>query len=366
MTGSVALDVVIGLAFMYLMYSLFATIIMEIIANWLGLRARNLKYSLKRMLIDDEYKSDSAFWRLKLPSYVLGIYITVKDLIGIGNAENKTGNLLNSFYKQPSIKYLGNGGLFSKPSYLTASNFSKALLDSLKQDQVGQTLLSKIQSGINAISSKDTKRHIQSLLDDANNDLQKFTVLLENWFDDTQERSIGWFKRNNQVWLLFIGLFMAVSFDASTLKMAHKLSYDKDAREQLVQIASSYVENNKQLPTRKDTLAYEANLKILNAQKKEIQDQLNEAHAILRSKTIDFNVTLNPSTWIKAFCTFWCTLKSDLWGYFLTALAISLGAPFWFDLLNKLVKLRVSVQQPARSAKAGGTGSDQSILNRVG
>ena len=29
-------------------------------------------------------------------------------------------------------------------------------------------------------------------------------------------------------------------------------------------------------------------------------------------------------------------------GYFLTVLALSLGAPFWFDLLNKLIKLRTS------------------------
>ena len=27
-------------------------------------------------------------------------------------------------------------------------------------------------------------------------------------------------------------------------------------------------------------------------------------------------------------------------GWIITALAISLGAPFWFDLLNKLVKFR--------------------------
>ena len=30
-------------------------------------------------------------------------------------------------------------------------------------------------------------------------------------------------------------------------------------------------------------------------------------------------------------------------GWLITALAISLGAPFWFDLLNKLMKLRSSV-----------------------
>ena len=54
MTGSVALDVVIGLIFIYLLFSLFGTIIMEIINSLLGLRARNLRYALRRMLMDEK------------------------------------------------------------------------------------------------------------------------------------------------------------------------------------------------------------------------------------------------------------------------------------------------------------------------
>ncbi|MFT7158465.1 MAG: hypothetical protein ACI8Q1_003497 [Parvicella sp.] len=358
MTGSVALDVVIGLVFIYLLYSLFATIIMEMISNWIGLRARNLKHSINRMLVDDQYKSQTAFWSLKIPAYFLGIYITIKDYFGVAGKSSEEKKLFFDFYNQPSIKYLSNGGLFSKPSYLTARNFSKALLDSLKNDQVGNNPLTKIQNGINALpSSSDTKAHIQSLLNDANNDLQKFKILIENWFEDTQERSIGWFKRNNQIWLLIIGLIMAVSFDANTLKMAKKLSYDKDARDQLVQMASDYVEKYPVLPnTPKDTL-YEKNLEILIQQREDIRKQIDGAHAILGNEQAKF---IGP--WCMCF---WTKLFDDFWGYALTALAISLGAPFWFDLLNKLVKLRGSVQQPARASQGNtkNTGSGQSILD---
>jgi hypothetical protein len=358
MTGSVALDVVIGLVFIYLLYSLFATIIMEIISNWIGLRARNLKHSINRMLVDDEYGSESRIWSLKIPAYFIGIVLTIRDFLGLVKKSDKKKKLFFEFYDQPSIKYLSNGGIFTKPSYLTAGNFSKALLDSLKKDQVGNTPLTKIQNGINALASgSDTRAHIQSLLDDANNDLEKFRVLLENWFEDTQERSIAWFKRNNQVWLLIIGILMAVSFDASTFKMAKKLSYDKEAREQLVKMASDYIKENprpKEAPS--DTL-YEENLKILNEQKKETQEQINSAHAILGNEN---------STFIAPWCgCFWRKLFDDFLGYFITALAISLGAPFWFDLLNKLVKLRGSVQEPTRSeqGKANLANSNQEILD---
>jgi hypothetical protein len=33
-------------------------------------------------------------------------------------------------------------------------------------------------------------------------------------------------------------------------------------------------------------------------------------------------------------------------GWLLTAVALSLGAPFWFDLLNKLVNMRHGMQKP--------------------
>ena len=60
MLDNVALNVVIGLVFIYLLYSLFATVLSEIIATKLGLRARNLKEAVDRMLNDGE--DNKKFW----------------------------------------------------------------------------------------------------------------------------------------------------------------------------------------------------------------------------------------------------------------------------------------------------------------
>ena len=46
-----------------------------------------------------------------------------------------------------------------------------------------------------------------------------------------------------------------------------------------------------------------------------------------------------------------CSSGRRLLGYLLTALALSLGAPFWFDLLNKLMKLRGAVATPTSDDK---------------
>jgi hypothetical protein len=54
MTGSIAIDVVIGLVFIYLLYSLLATVVAEIISTNLGLRSKNLREAIDRMINDEK------------------------------------------------------------------------------------------------------------------------------------------------------------------------------------------------------------------------------------------------------------------------------------------------------------------------
>ena len=41
----------------------------------------------------------------------------------------------------------------------------------------------------------------------------------------------------------------------------------------------------------------------------------------------------------------------NAFGWFLTAAALTLGAPFWFDLLNQFINLRGAGAKPAREDK---------------
>ncbi|MBL7832512.1 MAG: hypothetical protein JNK18_01085, partial [Cyclobacteriaceae bacterium] len=51
-------------------------------------------------------------------------------------------------------------------------------------------------------------------------------------------------------------------------------------------------------------------------------------------------------------CLFWAGLKQNLMGWLITILAVSLGAPFWYDMLNKLVDLRSAGKKPAPAPAA--------------
>ena len=351
MTGNVALDIAIGLVFTYLLYSLFASIIMEIVLVFLGIRAWNLRFSIYRMLRDEK-----SYGRL------LGFFITTGNslLIWAGFTPNKRSFLFNKFFRRPNIKRLAEGGFFSKPSYLSSENFSKALVESLKEGQIGTNELSKIQQGINNIPAKtnrETKEHIQGLLEEANNDLKKFKFLLEQWYDDTQERAIGWFKRKTQVILLFIGFYLATAFNLNTIDIAKKLSVDKEARDQMVQLAIAYTEkyNQSNDGTKVD---YKDQLDSLNQARKFIQTEINQANSVLAIKAPE---TMNPM-----YKCFWEPLECGFGGILLTALAISLGAPFWFDLLNRFVKLRSAVQQPVTKASSQKKIEDVSLIDRKG
>src|SRR5258707_177615 len=106
MFNSVVLDVFIGLIFIYLLYSLLATILQEIISRKLTLRSRNLLKAIRIMLDDSDTKSN------KLAMYWMDYKLWKKYVSAAAPVK-----FSEAFYKHPSIKYLGENGLKSKPSY---------------------------------------------------------------------------------------------------------------------------------------------------------------------------------------------------------------------------------------------------------
>ena len=238
MIDNVALDVVIGLVFIYLLYSLFATILMEIISSSFGLRARNLSYALRRMLMDEETDAapedpDHPLIKPKRPiqlriwSYVKAIFFeTIASIVQVsGRTINmKNPELYERFFNQPSIRTLSSGGLNNKPSYLSPENFTKALMDSLKENTPDVGLLASVEEGIaNLPEGSETKRYLQSLLNDSNYDLVKFKILLEDWYNNTMDRATGWFKRSVRVVLIIIGFGIAIVFNVDSLAIIKKL-----------------------------------------------------------------------------------------------------------------------------------------------
>jgi hypothetical protein len=332
MTGSVALDVVIGLVFIYTLYSLLTTTITEIIATEIRLRPKFLVKGIRRMLDDD----------------------------------SGTSIFSEAFFRQPLIKYLAKDST-KKPAYLAARNFSKILFDVLKLngteslrkengDTGVESELKKIQAVLNdpqsPLAKSETVVFLKSLLEDAQNDLDKFKANLEQWYDDTMERVSSWYKKKIQWITFFVGLIIACLFNVDTIKIVNKLSSDPVAREQFVMMAQKLAEDSvarKIAYGENDTTQLAADFKQLRKQALETNDAL-----AMQREEIKWN-------------DLGSTLLLPFLGWLLTAIALSLGAPFWFDLLNKLVKLRTSVR-PSDEAKDNSSATVQSVsvVKRVG
>ncbi len=357
MTGLVALDVVIGLVFIYLLYSLLTSLVAEIIATNLGLRARNLYSALSRML---NHQNVTAFTK-------------TKDLSGV----------LDKLYRHPTIKALAPNRVFSKPSSINTDTFSRALLDTLRQGSTKE----KAQNLIEGIKSyhfdPSVESYLLNLVEEASGDVEKVRASLASWFNSTMTNASEWYKRNLQVLLFFIGFLIAWFFNVNTFEITTKLSKDKEVRNKMVQLAIAYHEKTPDAQslnlkgivldsTHSDQ--YNARLDTLLSVKKQLDIDMAEAQNILgggtwlpdsltlaigktRALPIEYKAKLLPKTArIKSnditytLFTFWDKLGYALrlmvvnfFGYATTAIALSLGAPFWFDILNKLMRLKTTV-----------------------
>jgi hypothetical protein len=333
MTGNVALDVVIGLVFIYSLYSLFVTTIVEFLASLFSWRSRKLNDAIQRML-DDE--------------------------TGKGYAD--------AFYNQPLIKYLGEKNSKVKqwlkipnhPSYLQARNFSMAVIQMLHGDKnSGEFNIAKLKDELENGTLKDTQtaRYLLSLLNNSQNKLENFKQHLETWFDDTMERTSGWYKRKATYISLLVGFLIAMFFNVDSIQIVKKLSKDPKARTQFVELASNL--------SRDSTLLPDSSKAYLTKQLKKLQSLSDSSLQILsisrnssmaffplnffnghKKGTVVLSDNNNPNFFEKysqfAF-DLWFDDFKNLIGCLITAIALSLGAPFWFDLLNKLVQLKSSL-----------------------
>lgn len=409
MFNNEVLDVFIGLVFVYLLYSLLATVVGEIIATMIGLRARNVREAVDRMLNDEDEENKS-------------MWVRIWDSINI--LKKPKSRMVTNFYNHPEIKYLGSTGIFRNPSSFKAISFSKTLLyilngsdEAFNRNNIEERLkkLKESPEALNKdeiILDKETAVYVLSLWNESYGDITKFKLLLETWFDRTMEQASEWYKRKIQTILLILGFFMAWFGGADTFLIAKNLSTDKDARTKIVEMASAYVQNNPRpielsIQGTNDTVLKK--LDSLNSRKldslldikKQLEKDIAEASSVIgiggwlpdtiryatdkdgrgyyipyadqrildkMGKEIPANGKISFDTGEK-LRYFFALFPLHFLGFLITAIAISLGAPFWYDLLNKLMKLRTSVKQstdsPNNSADMENAGS-VSRLNRVG
>ena len=309
LTGNVALDVLIGLSFVYLLFSLFCSALQEAIAGIFDMRAKNLEEGLRNLLDKDEAGSATA---------------ARPDPTDTAVAVAELTDLRAKLYRHPLID-----GLYRKhrrllgdrvgPSYIPARTFSIALLDLIAPKSKATDPIEGVRNQLVAARlPAGAKQQLLALVDEVGTDRDALRKAVEDWFNGAMARVSGWYKRKAQLILCVLALLVTIGFNVDTLVIADRLVRDDSLRVELVERGTTAT----QAPPTKESV--DTRLKAIK-ESKELGLPLGhtkEAKGMGDLKGAD--------------------VPEKLIGWLITFVMLSLGAPFWFDTLSKLARLRTS------------------------
>jgi hypothetical protein len=293
--GSPVLDVAFGLSFVFFLLSIVSSTAGEGIAWATKQRAKMLEKGLKGMLGDSKDHADVA----------------------------------TRVWEHPLVQSDVNSASGKKnPSYVSPRNFALALTQTLKEVEAGAE--GTIKYGAAAVRQIDDsfekldpklRKQLEPLWHEVGKDLDQFRARAEKWFDDSMDRVGGWYKRWSQVVTIVIALVVAVGLNASALRITDRLYNDEAVRTAVVSGAEGAAQSGKS-PEATGEAAQEA---------------------VGKLETLKL-----PIFWADGNLPWesWQAAGESLLGWLITALAISLGAPFWFDALGKISQLRAAGKKP--------------------
>lgn len=296
MFNSQVLEVAAGLVFVYLVLSVAASEIKEGIAWAFGLRSKMLESGIRNMLADPD-------------------------------------NILTAkLFAHPLIAGTAQAG--SKPSYISSRNFALALYDTLfPQVQTSPKTFDDLRTMIRQLPDSPARATLLGLVSTGQGDIEAARKRVENWFDDSMERVSGWYKRRAQVIVAAGGLVLCAFFNADTLMIIRELWADQSLRAAVTASAEERIKQPAVSDDQRKALLYS------------ISDDIRTADATpIGWKPSDGKVA--EIRGIPVDCRQW--LKKIL-GILITTIAVAMGAPFWFDTLNKIINLRLSGSPPPDS-----------------
>lgn len=328
-----ALDVAIGLIFVYVVLALVCSTVNEAISTGVGLRARFLQVGVLNLLSGSSSTTGAgiatakAFYRHPL---VQGL---IRPAHGPDPSLDPTS--VTKWWRKPPY-----------PSYVPSRTFVAALTDIAhdserllsevdeKEVEAARTRVKSAAKGLErSLASIPNTRLSEALLAlyrSAGKDAAHFQHDTQRWFDDSMERVSGWYKRRIQLILFVIATVVVFVLNADTLAAGRVLWRDDAVRAAVVQKAEAAAGGT-----------------------------LSEVEVDTAVKQLDL-----PLGWEFSFGNGPTQLPNDVlaWltkivGLALTIGAVMLGAPFWFDLLSKVARIRATgAPPPASDAVRSGEG----------
>jgi hypothetical protein len=305
MLSSTILDVAIGLMFIYLLLALICTTVNEWLAGMLKTRPKMLEMGITNLLQGQM----------------------------IGGTQ-----LLTAFADHPLIKGLRRDN--AAPSYMAPRTFALALMDLITPQQPGAINFNDLETGINNLPPGDVKRSLLAVIQNTNRDIDEAQKAIEAWFNDTMDRVTGWYTRNKQKLTIVISVILTVFVNADTIGIANTLWVNPTLRQEIVSRASTSQATLKELVTAEYK---DANPKPSKPEATKTTTPFPGTVQRLTDQLGDVTGWSNDSRRAGGdFAALALLVLGHIPGWILTIIAVSLGAPFWFDTLNRFVNIRAA------------------------
>jgi hypothetical protein len=285
--GTPIFEVALGLAFIFFLFSLVISSAVEGIASIFQVRETNLERGVERMLGDPSLAKE----------------VLDNSLVKVDVTSEKR-----------------------KPAYVSSRNFGLALTQILRKKGRGSArsagngkkAMKELVRGVGGYpDGTPVREQLDGMLEEAQGSVAGFRTAAERWFDDGMDRVSGWYRSWSQVWTCVLALVIAVALNVDTIRIAERLGDNTALRATVVKQAEKTAAEEEEKP-------------------KEVGENTEDALGQIKALNLPIlwgedndNVTVNTAI-----------------GWLITFLALSLGAPFWFDALSKLAHLKTTGKKP--------------------
>jgi len=343
MFGSDVIEVGIGVSLLFLFVSLICTAIRELVEGWTKTRAMDVERGLREIL-DDKSGTElvkSFFSHPQIFALFAGAYDPAKLVDRNGRSQTK-------------MPFSGRHNL---PSYIPASNFAIALIDIVAHGAVspeasvyppptGGLSVQQVRAGVNTLGSSKVQRAVRTALDWSGGDIENAKTHLEEWFNSSMDRVSGWYKRRTQIILFLLGLAAACTFNIDAVHVTKRLILDKSLRAAVIAQAEKIGATSHDDVAKKD-------LSMLRSQFDAIGFPVGwpapqGVHSAEARTSLVFVTLPHGCSLLKPGDQLGLGASTSMFlGWIITALAVTLGAPFWFDVLSKFMTIRSSLKPAA-------------------
>ena len=324
MFGSTVLAVILGLIFVYFVFSMMISKINETVAAKLAWRSRDLEKWLRKTLDPPDPDNQPP----------------------VSSEKFKKSSLITSISPDGARRHL--------PSYVAPRTFSLAILDLLAPGDDQVTSVEQVKKAVADLPpNHPAKAPLTRLAIEAGDDLATLRAGIEGWYNDSMARVSGWYKKRVQRWLMIYAVVITFALNIDTIVIARTLWGQDAVREAVVAQAARQTATGapEQDPGRQVGDLNEVSTRVAEVQR------LGLPIGWAAEKK-DGRPNPDPRRWPGRSLD----LVFKLLGLAITVGGLSLGAPFWFDLLNKISKLRSSGDRPSSQPSQPPVAGNQPVV----